>query len=359
MPVIVPIMARRVRYQGLVADAASPLLLELNSSNGDPTMRIAIFFDGKNFHSGWRATAEGLTVDFTKLSQWLVGKAGGSRLWGAYYYTGIETGEASSQESQRWLVKFLDKLEFLPGFFVHRFPRKARQWRCENCGSIARYTQEKEVDTTMVADMLRLAAVDAFDAAILVSGDSDHAPAVEGVRTLGKQVYVATWGQERLSSRIRKAAFDHIDLKDGLGVFASTPQPVDSPRPIAPVRIAAIQTAMPDGQIKAIRGDGSEDAESAFLQELACAENRFKGGYVGVNYFLKKWKSRRLSEDFQARNRILQKLMGKGRIETFDAPDGKKALRAQSASPANHVPTIPDVSSTNAAQGDAGQPPAN
>jgi uncharacterized LabA/DUF88 family protein len=322
-------------------------------------VRIAIFFDGKNFYSGWRATAEGLVVDFVKLSQWLVRKAGGSRLWGAYYYTGIETGEAACHESQRRLVTFLDQLEFLPGFFVHRFPRKARQRRCEKCGGIARYTQEKEVDTTMVADMLRLAAVDAFDAAVLVSGDSDHAPAVEGVRTLGKQVYVATWGQEGLSPRVRKAAFDHIDLKDGLAEFASTPQPVDSPRPIATVQSAAIQTAMPDGQVKPTRGDGSEDAETAFLQELACAESRFKGGYVGVNYFLKKWKSRRLSEGFQARNRILQKLLAKGRIETFDAPDGKKALRAKAASPANPVPTIPDVSSISAAQGDAGQPLAN
>jgi uncharacterized LabA/DUF88 family protein len=322
-------------------------------------VRIAIFFDGKNFYSGWRATAEGLVVDFVKLSQWLVRKAGGSRLWGAYYYTGIETGEAASHESQRRLVTFLDQLEFLPGFFVHRFPRKARQRRCEKCGDIARYTQEKEVDTTMVADMLRLAAVDAFDAAVLVSGDSDHAPAVEGVRTLGKQVYVATWGKEGLSPRTRKAAFDHIDLKDGLAVFVSTPQSVDSPRPIAPVQSVAIQTAMPDVPIKPTRGDGSEDAETAFLQELACAESRFKGGYVGVNYFLKKWKSRRLSEGFQARNRILQKLLGKGRIETFDALDGKKALRAKTASPANHVPTIPDVSSTTAAQGNTGQPPAN
>lgn len=68
----------------------------------------------------------------------------------------------------------------MPGFFVHRFQRKMRRRRCEKCGEMNDYSQEKEVDTTMVADMLRLAAVDAFDAVILASGDSDHAPAVEG-----------------------------------------------------------------------------------------------------------------------------------------------------------------------------------
>jgi len=315
-------------------------------------MRVAIFFDGKNYYSGWRATAEGRTVDFVKLAQWLVEKAGGSRLWGAYYYTGIETGEAATQEPQRRLVRFLEALEFLPGFFVYRFPRKARQRCCENCGSIARYSQEKEVDTTLVADMLRLAAVDAFDAAILVSGDSDHAPAVEGVRTIGKQVYVATWGKEGLSQRIRKAAFDHIDLKDGLTEFALTPKPVASLRPAPLLPSAAIQASIPDGQAKLAWADGSEDAETVFLEELAYAESRFKNGYVGINYFLRKWKSRRLAEDFQARNRILQKVLEKGKVETFAAPDGKKALRTKPASGAG-CPV------SHASPGEGAQTPGN
>ena len=68
----------------------------------------------------------------------------------------------------------------------------------------------------MVADMLRLAAVGAFDILVLMSGDADHAPAVEGVRALGRQAYVATWGGIGLSRRIRRAAFDHIDLCDSL-----------------------------------------------------------------------------------------------------------------------------------------------
>lgn len=71
----------------------------------------------------------------------------------------------------------------------------------------------------MVADMLRLAAVGAFDVLVLVSGDSDHAPAIEGVRAIGRQAYVSTWGRAGLSARLRKAAFDHIDLMEGLSQF--------------------------------------------------------------------------------------------------------------------------------------------
>lgn len=182
-------------------------------------MRVCIFFDGKNFHSGWRDEASGRRLTFPKLSKWLVERVGGSLLWGAYYYTGIEMGSAAVTEGQKKLAGFLDMLELQPGFFVKRFPRKTTMFQCAACGAENRYTQEKEVDTTMVADMLRLAAVGAFDVLVLVSGDSDHAPAIEGVRAIGRQAYVSTWGRAGLSARLRKAAFDHIDLMEGLSYF--------------------------------------------------------------------------------------------------------------------------------------------
>ena len=313
-------------------------------------MRVAIFFDGKNFHSGWRAAGEAATIDFRKLSEWLVSRVGGSRLWGAYYYTGIETGPLAASEGQRGLVRFLDQLELLPGFFVRRFPRKARRRRCGKCGETITYSQEKEVDTTMVADMLRLAAVDAFDAAILVSGDSDHAPAVEGVRAIGKQVYVATWGKEELSRRIRKVAFDHIDLKQGLADFAATSEPAAGKTPPAPPPDIQGRPSVrngPAGAAQPSETDG-EDAEDAFLQELARAENRFGAGYVGANYFLRKWKSTVLAPDFQTRNRILQKLLEKDEVEIYQATDGNKAIRTKKGTSRS------DLSRSDRADGECG-----
>ena len=53
-------------------------------------MRVALFFDGKNFYSGWRDAANGRRIDFVRLSEWLVKRAGGTYLWGAHYYTGVE-----------------------------------------------------------------------------------------------------------------------------------------------------------------------------------------------------------------------------------------------------------------------------
>ena len=96
-------------------------------------MRVALFFDGKNFYSGWKQSASGAVLDFPRMAEWLVATVGGNRLWGAYYYTGIESGEAGEQESQKKLAGFLDMLETQPGFFVKRFPRKARAFRCQQC----------------------------------------------------------------------------------------------------------------------------------------------------------------------------------------------------------------------------------
>jgi uncharacterized LabA/DUF88 family protein len=356
-------------------------------------MRVCIFFDGKNFHSGWRDEANGRRLTFPKLSKWLVDRVGGSLLWGAYYYTGIEMGPAAVTEGQKKLAGFLDMLELQPGFFVKRFPRKTTMFQCAACGAENRYTQEKEVDTTMVADMLRLAAVGAFDVLVLVSGDSDHAPAIEGVRAIGRQAYVSTWGRAGLSARLRKAAFDHIDLMEGLSFFEdaegalppvppgsepryaaedlppaspTTPGVLTSPvtslaAPAPKESSPAMSTPAPsstngaalddesseqpsqlildNGEMSAVSGVANgpvptfsydpTEEEIYFIEELRAAERRLRNGYVGANYFVTRWQSSRLDPSPDARRRMLEHLVTTGLIEVYHALDGNAALRAR------------------------------
>lgn len=318
-------------------------------------MRVCIFFDGKNFHSGWRDEAGGRRLAFPKLSRWLVERVGGSLLWGAYYYTGIEIGSAAVTEGQKKLAGFLDMLEVQPGFFVKRFPRKTTMFQCAACGAENRYTQEKEVDTSMVADMLRLAAVNAFDVLVLVSGDSDHAPAVEGVRQLGRQAYVSTWGRAGLSTRLRKAAFDHIDLLEGISFFEDTEgsgapaPPGPEPRwasedippavPTPPAGTAPRETthdecedpedADPDASESPPPSYEPSEDESVFIEELRAAERRLRNGYVGANYFVTRWQSNRLDPSPDARRRMLEHLVTSRLIEVYHAPDGNAAIRAR------------------------------
>ena len=275
-------------------------------------MRVALFFDGLSFHSGWmdwKQDAETpVRLDFQNLSEWLVDSVRGDTLWGAYYYTGIEPGEGNDRDGQSWLRRHLEDIESEGGYFVRSFQRKTRTNYCPHCDGEIHYTTEKEVDTSIVADMLRLAAVDAFDVAILLSGDSDLAPAVDGVRTLGKQVYVATWMGRGLSPRIRHLAFDHIDLSTGTDEFVvkeSSPTDPYAPPPT-------------DGELE------------AFLDALALAEARFEGGYVGVNYFLRNWESESLPADFGLRARILDVLREEEQVDIYESSDGNQALRRHS-----------------------------
>ena len=77
------------------------------------------------------------------------------------------------------------------------------------------------MDTRLVAEMIKMAAIDAFDRAIVFSGDEDLVPALDTVAELGKQAFVATWGGRSLSPSLRIHSFGTIDLLDGLEEFTT------------------------------------------------------------------------------------------------------------------------------------------
>jgi len=54
---------------------------------------------------------------------------------------------------------------------------------------------QKGVDVLLAVDMIKFAANNAYDTAILVSGDSDLASAVDLVKTMGKHVEVVYFDQ--------------------------------------------------------------------------------------------------------------------------------------------------------------------
>ncbi|MBI2922263.1 MAG: NYN domain-containing protein [Planctomycetes bacterium] len=287
-------------------------------------MRVVLFFDGKNFYAGWKDQTAGRDIDFRKLSQWIVKSVGGDHLWGAYYYTGVEADLAQRSPSQDKLDNFLEMLTLQPGFFVQRFPQKMRTTTCPQCGAQNRFSQEKEVDTTMTADMLRLAAVNAFDMAVLISGDADLVPAVEGVRALGKQVYVASWGSSGLSARIRRAAFDHINLAEGLEQFARAPgESWDAHH-------AVTTTGEP---ITLPAGAEAETILTACVEEIRRAQAAMPGGYVGVHFFVTRWRSERLAEIPDLRRRALDRLVEQNRIEIYLTADGIQAVRIKEPVP--------------------------
>src|SRR5207245_9518011 len=103
------------------------------------------------------------------------------------------------------------------------------------------YTTEKRADTRRVAALIHYAAANAFDAAVLVSGDDDFVPAVEAVNALGKQVWVATWSADELSKDLRVRCFGHIHLSDGVSGFRAERRPYER----AAGRVPAVRPPRP------------------------------------------------------------------------------------------------------------------
>lgn len=287
-------------------------------------MKVSIFFDGQNFYRSLQRYDESLRVDYDRLAAWITQAVGGSAaiFAGAHYYVGV------SSDAPPLVEGFLKGLELRPGYFVKRELRVRRSGRCPACGVDYEYTTEKRVDTRMVAEMIHYAAIGAFDAAVLVSGDDDFVPAVEAVNALGRQVWVATWSADDLSKDLRVRCFGQIHLSEGLGTFR-----VERPRSFerAPTRMAPSRLARP--ALQPASGLALERA----LQELQRAESRLP--HVSRGYFVMRWKSHQLPPIGAEREALVQQLVGAGLAEEFEVKDaeGRSVTAIRSREPDGNV----------------------
>jgi hypothetical protein len=266
-------------------------------------------------------------VDYDRLATWITQAVGGpgATFSGAYYYVGVSPGAPALVE------QFLKGLELRPGYFVKREGRVRRNGRCPTCGSEYEYTTEKRVDTRLVADLIHYAAIGAFDAAVLVSGDEDFVPAVEAVNALGRQVWVATWSAEELSTDLRVRCFGHIHLSEGIGAFRADRAPRSSER------FTALRAEARAGRGNVLRGPQPSPSPMAIERgviELQRAEARLP--HVSRGYFVTRWKSHQLPPAGQDREVLVQQMIDAGLVEEFEVTDAEgrsvTAIRARDRS---------------------------
>jgi uncharacterized LabA/DUF88 family protein len=277
-------------------------------------MRVALFFDGKNFFRSMERYDNSLEVEYEKLAAWVTLQVAGSAgaFVGAYYYTGYSPGR---QPRGVAFDRFLTGLDFRRGFFVRREPRVARTRKCHNCNHVVRYKTEKRVDARLVADMIHFAAVNAYDIAVLFSGDQDLLPGVEAAAALGKQVYAATWLRSGLSPALRARCFGEIELSKGVTVFASGRARTGR---VAAPSVAATATPAPLSAtpIAVI------DVRDAVLAEVTAAHLYFsgRGGNLSEWYYCHKWNS---PLAIKQKMDALLELTTSGALEAFDYTDRK------------------------------------
>ena len=102
---------------------------------------------------------------------------------------------------------YLEALGTIPGLSIHygHFLPKTR--RCPNCGESMQTYEEKMTDVNIAVEMVRDAHDDLFDAAIVVSADSDLSRPITAIRErLPDKRAIVAFPPNRSSSYLRRIA---------------------------------------------------------------------------------------------------------------------------------------------------------
>lgn len=140
--------------------------------------RVAIFIDGSNLYNGMRENLSNTRVNLNELIHQLRGER---HLFRAYYYNAplTEDYDVDLRDGQ---TRFFESLRRIP-YVTVRLGRLHRR----HDGSLV----EKGIDVSIAVESLSLAFRDAYDVAVIVSGDGDYVELVEAIKRHGKQVEIA------------------------------------------------------------------------------------------------------------------------------------------------------------------------
>ena len=248
-------------------------------------MKICIFFDGHNFYRSLQRYDDTLRVDYDRLATWITQAVAGRppmfarRLLLRRRLTRRPPGRGGLSQGARAAARVLR--EARPARAAHRalsvVRHRVRVHDREACG----HASGGRPHPLRGQRCLRSAAV-------VVSGDDDFVPAVEAVNALGKQVWVATWSAEELSTDLRVRCFGHIHLSEGIGAFRVDRLPRDRERPAVPIRAHGRGPRLAE-RIPAQAARLSPDTIlERGLGELQRAEARLP--HVSRGYFVMRWK---------------------------------------------------------------------
>jgi uncharacterized LabA/DUF88 family protein len=139
--------------------------------------RIAIFIDGSNLYHALRNNFKRHDLNFTEFTNRLCS----SRSLFRIYYYNVQQDPIQWPEGYREQQEFFDILRKTPYLEVRLGGTKVAQG----------VSVEKGIDIMLATDLLYFAWNDFYDVALLVSGDSDFAYALQAVKNMGKHVEVA------------------------------------------------------------------------------------------------------------------------------------------------------------------------
>lgn len=154
-----------------------------------PKERLMVYVDGFNLYHGLHDTSvrQHLWLDLAKLAQSLRPK---QQLVGVRYFTATILNDPTAQSRQGHYIEALSSKN--PGIvevILGRYQAKTKA--CRGCGHSYTSYEEKETDVNMATSIVVDAANGAFDSALIISGDSDMAPAVRAAKKSRQDLFIA------------------------------------------------------------------------------------------------------------------------------------------------------------------------
>ena len=139
--------------------------------------RVAIFIDGSNLYHALQANFKRHDLNFAEFANKLTGSR---HLFRTYYYNIL-------QDPTRWPDAYREQQEFLD--ILRKTPYL--EVRLGSTKIAQGVPVEKGIDIMLATDLLHFAWNGLYDVAVLVSGDSDFAYALQAAKNMGKHVEVA------------------------------------------------------------------------------------------------------------------------------------------------------------------------
>jgi uncharacterized LabA/DUF88 family protein len=184
------------------------------------------FVDGFNLYFGLREAHHKslLWLDVSKLIANLCRPA--QTCMGVRYFTARISGPGPKHDRQKTL---LEAYGTLPDCKVHFGHYLTHPQSCPSCGRSRNISSEKMTDVNIAVELLTSAYLDEFDTALIVSADSDLAPAIEKTMQLfGKRVVMA-FPPKRHSSYLSKLATGYFSISRSALAQSQLPETITKP----------------------------------------------------------------------------------------------------------------------------------
>ena len=169
--------------------------------------RVAVYIDGFNLYyglksKGWRRY---YWLDLRRMAENLL-RPGQELAMVRYFTTRISPAPQDPSKAVRQNT-FLEALSTLQDLHIHYGKYIPKSYTCLNCGNTWQTYEEKMTDVNIAVELLSDVHNDAFDTAIILSGDSDLTGPVTAVRSryANKQAIVV-FPPDRVSQQLRQVA---------------------------------------------------------------------------------------------------------------------------------------------------------